>query len=153
MTPWRRRGVPVTVFVRDPSDALQKKPRFTQALAQLRAVIPNVVEANGTHEKVVIIDEHIVMWGSLNALSQRWSRELMTTANGHHWARRLLTHLHAKEFSRPPRYGVCNGQQVDLRRNGSSTWYWRCYSTACPEHGKGRHKGWTRTVTPRPPQH
>ncbi len=89
------RGVRVTVFVRDPSDALQKKPHFTQALAQLRTVIPNVVEANVTHEKVVVIDEHIVMWGSLNALSQRWSRELMTTARGHHWARRLLIHLRA----------------------------------------------------------
>jgi hypothetical protein len=147
------RGVRVTVFVRDPNDALQKKPHFAQALANLRAVVPNVVEVNVEHEKVVVIDERIVLWGSLNSLSQRRSRELMTTAHGHYWARRVLTHLHAEEFSRPPRCRACNGQQIDLRRNGSGTWYWRCYNAACPEHGKGRHKGWTLNVTLQRPQH
>jgi hypothetical protein len=146
------RGVRVTVFVRDPSDTLQKKQQFVESLARLRTVVPHVVEVNVEHEKVVIIDEHIVLWGSLNSLSQRWSRELMTTAHGHHWARRLLDHLHAEEFSRPPLCGACNGQKVDLRRQGSGTWYWRCYSTACPDHGKGKYKGWTRDVTLRRPQ-
>ena len=34
----------------------------------LRAVVPNVIEVNVTHEKVVVIDDHTVMMGSLNAL-------------------------------------------------------------------------------------
>ena len=55
---------------------------------------------------------------------------------GHHWARRLLTHLHAEEFSKPPRCGACKGQQVDLRRAQYGSWYWRCYNPACPDHGK-----------------
>ncbi len=38
------RGVRVTVFVRDPSDTLQRKRHFTEALNALRAVVPNVVE-------------------------------------------------------------------------------------------------------------
>lgn len=140
------RGVQVTVFVRDPSDTLQKRRHFAEALTELRAVVPHVVEVNVTHEKVVVIDEHTVMLGSLNALSQQWSREIMVTMRGAHWARKLLTHLHAEEFGRPPRCGACNGQLVDLRRKGSGPWYWRCYSTTCPEHGKGRYRGWTSEV-------
>jgi hypothetical protein len=140
------RGVRVTVFVRDPSDTLQKKKHFAEALAELRTVVPHVVEVNVAHEKAVVIDDHTVMFGSLNVLSQKWSREVMLTMQGRHWARKLLTHLHAEEFSRPPRCGACNGRQVDLRRKTSGSWYWRCYSTACPAHDKGRYRGWTRDV-------
>jgi phosphatidylserine/phosphatidylglycerophosphate/cardiolipin synthase-like enzyme len=82
---------------------------------QDRNLVPNVVEVHGTHEKVVVIDDHTVMLGSLKALSQHRSREVMITMRGHHWARKLLTDLHAEEFSKPPRCGACNGQQVDLR--------------------------------------
>jgi phosphatidylserine/phosphatidylglycerophosphate/cardiolipin synthase-like enzyme len=140
------RGVRVTVFVRDPSDPLQQKKHFIDALARLRAVVPNVVEVHTTHEKVVVIDDHTVMLGSLNALSQQRSREVMITMRGHHWARRLLTDLHAEEFSKPPRCGACKGQQVDLRRASDASWYWRCYNPACPDRGKGKHKAWTREV-------
>jgi len=141
-----RRGVRVTVFVRDPSDTLQQKQHFTEALAALRTVVPHVVEVNVTHEKVIVIDDRTVMMGSLNALSQHRSREVMITMRGHHWARKLLSHLHAEEFSQPPRCGACTGEQVDLRRTNSGTWYWHCYNGACLEHGKGKHRAWTREV-------
>jgi hypothetical protein len=139
------RGVRVTVFVRDPSDPLQRQEHYAEALAALRVVVPTVVEVNVTHEKVVVIDDHIVMLGSLNALSQHRSREVMITMRGYHWARKLLTSLHAEEFSKPPRCGSCQGQQVDLRRANDGRWYWRCYNPACPERGRGR-RAWTSTV-------
>lgn len=141
-----QRGVRVTVFVRDHSDPLQRKPQLAAALAELRAVVPQVVEVNVAHQKVVVIDDYIVLLGSLNVLSQRWSREVMISMRGRHWADKLLTHLHAEEFSRPPRCGACHGQQIDLRQRGNGSWYWHCYSTACPERGKGRHKAWTQDV-------
>ena len=149
------RGVRVTVFVRDPSDSLQQKKQFAEALAGLRTVVPNVVEVHETHEKIVVIDDHTVMMGSLNALSQQRSREVMITMRGHHWARKLLSHLHAEEFSKPPRCGACNGHQVDLRRtsSGSWHWYWHCYNGSCPEHGKGKYRAWTREVTLRSPRY
>lgn len=78
----------------------------------------------------------------------------MVTIHGRHWARKLLTHLHAEEFSRPPRCGACHGHQIDLRRKGNGgPWYWHCYNLACPEHGKGRYKGWTREVVLRRPRY
>jgi phosphatidylserine/phosphatidylglycerophosphate/cardiolipin synthase-like enzyme len=144
-------GVRGTVFVRDPSDPLQQKKHFAEALARLRTVVPNVVEVHATHEKVVVIDDHTVMLGSLNALSQQRSREVMITMRGHHWARKLLTNLHAEEFSKPPRCGACKGQQVDLRRATDGSWYWRCYNPACPDRGKG-NKAWTRAVILRSPR-
>jgi phosphatidylserine/phosphatidylglycerophosphate/cardiolipin synthase-like enzyme len=93
------RGVRVTVFVRDPNDSLQQKKQFTEALASLRTVVPNVVEVHVTHEEIVVIDDHTIMLGSLNALSRHRSREVMITMRGSHWARKLLTDLHAEEFS------------------------------------------------------
>jgi hypothetical protein len=147
------RGVRITVFVRDPSDTLQQKRHFTEALAALRAVVPNVVEVNVTHEKVIVIDDRTVMMGSLNALSQQRSREIMITMRGQHWARKLLTHLHAEEFGTPPRCGACKGQQVDLRRASGGSWYWHCYNTACPERGKGKYRAWTQEVILRSARH
>jgi phosphatidylserine/phosphatidylglycerophosphate/cardiolipin synthase-like enzyme len=124
------RGVRVTAFVRDPSDTLQQKKHFAEALAHLRTVVPNVVEVNVMHQKVVVVDERTVMFGSLNVLSQRRSREVMVTMQGHHWARKLLKELHAEAFARPPRCGACKRQTVDLRRT-SGTWRWRCHSPGC----------------------
>jgi phosphatidylserine/phosphatidylglycerophosphate/cardiolipin synthase-like enzyme len=108
--------------------------------------VPNVVEVNRVHEKVVVVDDHTVMLGSLNTLSQQHSRELMITMRGSYWARKLLANLHAEEFSRPPRCEACRGQQVDLRRAADGSWYWRCYNPACPDCGKGKYRAWTRAV-------
>ena len=99
----------VTVFVRDPSDHLQQKDHFVAALAELRAIVPRVVEVNVMHEKVVVIDDHTVMLGSQNVLSQRRTREVMITMRGEHWAGKLLNRLHAEEFSQPPPCAACHG--------------------------------------------
>jgi phosphatidylserine/phosphatidylglycerophosphate/cardiolipin synthase-like enzyme len=146
------RGVRITVFVRGPSDRLQQQRHYVEALASLRAVVPNVVEVDATHEKIVVIDDHIVMLGSLNVLSQHRSREVMITMTGHYWARKLLTELHAEEFSKPPRCGACKGQQVDLHRAKDNSWYWRCYNPACSNAGKGRYRAWTHDVILRSPR-
>ncbi|WP_330337808.1 AAA domain-containing protein [Streptomyces sp. NBC_00557] len=125
-----RRGVRVTVFVRDPYDTGQKKQ--AQLVKQLRAVVPTVVSVNVMHQKIVVIDEHTVLLGSLNTLSQSRSREVMLTIKGGHFARKILTHEHAEDFAKPPRCGACKGDDVDLRRRGDGSWYWRCFNRACP---------------------
>jgi hypothetical protein len=116
-------------------------------------LLPDPVPLEYSIEWLTYAIDHTVIMGSLNALSQHRSREVMITMRGHHWARKLLTHLHAEEFSKPPRCGACKGQQVDLRRAGSSgPWYWHCYNKACPERGKGRYKAWTLNVTLQSPR-
>jgi phosphatidylserine/phosphatidylglycerophosphate/cardiolipin synthase-like enzyme len=75
-----RRGVRVIVFVRDPYDAGPKKQ--AELVRQLRAVVPRVVPVNVMHQKIVVIDEHTVLLGSLNTLSQSRSREVMLTIRG-----------------------------------------------------------------------
>ncbi len=142
------RGVKVVVFTRDPSDMTQRSENSAEAVEALRGIGARVVEVNIAHQKIVVIDEHTVMLGSLNALSQHRTREVMITTRGAHFARKLLSALHAAEFSTPPRCGACGGDQVDLRRSGTGAkdYYWRCYSEACPDRGKGKSRAWIRTV-------
>ncbi|MCL7492721.1 AAA domain-containing protein [Streptomyces sp. MCA2] len=137
-----RRGVRVTVFVRDPYDTGQKKQ--ADLVKRLRAVVPTVVPVNVMHQKIVVIDERTVLLGSLNSLSQSRSREVMLTIKGGHFARKILTHEHAEDFARPPSCGACHGDEVDLRRRGNGTWYWRCYHRACP--ARRGDKAWQTAV-------
>lgn len=130
------RGVRVTVFVRDPTDNLQRKnPQYVQ---QLREIVPDVVPVNVMHQKIAVIDERTTLIGSLNPLSQSWTREVMLTLHGHHFARWLLSEQHAEDFARPPCCGACGLDQVDLRRGKADNWWWHCYNTACPARSGNR---------------
>ncbi|MFD8910394.1 AAA domain-containing protein [Streptomyces sp. NPDC059575] len=137
-----RRGVRVTVFVRDPSDTGQKKQ--ADLVRRLRAVVQTVVPVNVMHQKIVVIDEHTVLLGSLNSLSQNRSREVMLTIKGGHFARKILTHEHAEDFAKPPRCDACKGEEVDLRRRTDGSWYWRCFNRTCPARRGSR--AWEKAV-------
>ncbi|MFI7308619.1 AAA domain-containing protein [Streptomyces hygroscopicus] len=137
-----RRGVRVTIFVRDPYDTGQKKQ--TALVQRLRDVVQTVVRVNVMHQKIVVIDEHTTLLGSLNSLSQSRSREVMLTIKGHHFARKILAHEHAEDFARPPRCGACKGDEVDLRRRVNGSWYWRCFNRTCP--GRRGNRAWEMAV-------
>ncbi|HEX6968097.1 MAG TPA: AAA domain-containing protein [Micromonosporaceae bacterium] len=137
------RGVEVTLFVRSPRDGLQGRPDNQIYLNKLRELLHTVVEINEMHQKIVVIDEETVLLGSLNALSQSRTREVMLTVRGAHFARKLLEHEHAKTFAAPPRCGACGDTKIDLRR-GKSDWYWRCYSETCPARSKPGRKAWVQ---------
>ncbi|RBQ20614.1 hypothetical protein DP939_05850 [Spongiactinospora rosea] len=130
------RGVRITVFLRDPSDRLQD--RHLDLINQVRTVAHTVVSVNHMHQKIVVIDERTVMLGSLNALSQSRTREIMLTMRGAHFARRILEHEHAAEFSSPPACGRCGGSDIDVRRRKNGEWYWRCYARTCQVGSAGR---------------
>ena len=102
-----RRGVKISVFVRDPSDLLQGKHQFQEFLADIRAVVASVVEVNVMHQKIVVIDDKTVLLGSLNLLSQSRTHEVMLAMRGTHFARKLLEHEHTKEFAAPPLCEAC----------------------------------------------
>lgn len=140
-----RRGVRVTVFIRDGTDRIQRKPEIRPYIADLKAVVPTVVPVNVMHQKIVVIDEHTVLLGSLNTLSQKKSREVMLTMRGAYFARRLLKHEHAEVFARPPRCGRCGGDQIEIRRYQNG-WYWRCYATDCKTTASGRSDAWKRQI-------
>ncbi|MFF3157364.1 AAA domain-containing protein, partial [Streptomyces sp. NPDC057910] len=137
-----RRGVRVTVFVRDPYDTGQKKQ--VDLVRQLRAVVQTVVPVNVMHQKIVVIDEHTVLLGSLNSLSQSRSREVMLTVKGGHFARKILAHEHAEDFAKPPRCDACKGEEVDLRRRADGSWYWRCFNRTCP--ARQGNRAWEKAV-------
>jgi phosphatidylserine/phosphatidylglycerophosphate/cardiolipin synthase-like enzyme len=59
-----------------------------EARQQLRKGVPTVVSVNVMHQKIVVIDEHTVLLGSLNSLSQSRSREVMLTFKGGYFDRK-----------------------------------------------------------------
>ncbi|MHA6758917.1 AAA domain-containing protein [Streptacidiphilus sp. PAMC 29251] len=136
------RGVRVTVFVRDPTDNLQRKN--PQYVTQLREIVPTVVPVNVMHQKIVVIDERITLIGSLNPLSQKWTRETMVTLRGRHFARWLLSEQHAEDFAQPPTCDRCGLDQVDLRRGKGDNWWWHCYNTECPARNGTR--AWKKDI-------
>ncbi|MGA5038933.1 AAA domain-containing protein [Streptomyces capoamus] len=140
------RGVRVTVFIRDDTDQLQARPDNQRLIADLRAVVHTVVPVNVMHQKIAVIDERTVMIGSLNTLSQSWTREVMVTMRGGHFARKLLEHEHAEQFTRPPRCARCGGTSIELRRRKNGTWFWRCYDTVCKTGVNGRSNAWNADV-------
>ncbi|WP_258564995.1 AAA domain-containing protein, partial [Streptomyces sp. WELS2] len=140
------RGVHVTVFIRDDTDQLQARPDNQSLIADLRAVVHTVVPVNVMHQKIAVIDERTVMIGSLNTLSQSWTREVMVTMRGGHFARKLLEHENARLFARPPRCARCGGTSIELRRRKNGTWFWRCYDTVCKTGANGRSNAWNKDV-------
>ncbi|WP_433792665.1 AAA domain-containing protein [Actinoplanes sp. CA-252034] len=140
------RGVRITLFVRDPGDKTQREPKHQKFLADLRAVLHTVIEVNVMHQKIVVIDEQTTLLGSLNVLSQSWTREVMVAMRGAHFARKLLEHEHSADFSRQPTCGACGSSKVDLRRRRNGNWYWRCYAETCPKRTPSGRGGWTHDI-------
>ncbi|BFU43901.1 AAA domain-containing protein [Krasilnikovia sp. MM14-A1004] len=138
-------GVKIVVFVRDPSDDLQGRTSLQQQLKALRAVVPTVVEVYKLHQKIVVIDERLVLLGSLNTLSWRDTREVMLVMEGEYFARKLLKHEQAHAMARPPRCGQCGATTIALRRTVRQGWYWRCYAPTGDTGGDGEPTpcGWT----------
>lgn len=140
------RGVRITVFIRDDTDTLQRKPANQALIADLRAVAHTVVPMNVMHQKIAVFDEQTVLLGSLNALSQSWTREVMVTMRGAYFAGKLLAHEHAKIFARPPKCGRCGGTEIEIRRRRNGNWFWRCYAAACKTTASGRSHAWTQDI-------
>ncbi|MCX5446882.1 AAA domain-containing protein [Streptomyces nigrescens] len=140
------RGVQIKVFIRDDTDQLQRKATSQSLIADLRAVAHIVIPMHVMHQKIAVIDERTVMLGSLNVLSQSWTREVMLTMRGAYFARKLLAHEHAETFARPPRCGRCKGAEIEIRRRKNGTWYWRCYAAPCKTTPSGRTDAWTQDI-------
>ncbi|MGQ4443058.1 hypothetical protein ACN6LI_000491, partial [Streptomyces violaceoruber] len=75
-----------------------------------------------------------------------WTREVMVTIRGGHFARKLLEHEHAELFARPPKCGRCGGTSIELRRRRNGVWFWRCYDTACKTGRNGRSNAWNQDI-------
>lgn len=140
------RGVRITVFIRDDTDQLQRKPASQALIGDLRAVAHTVIPMNVMHQKIAVFDEQTVLLGSLNALSQSWTREVIVAMRGAYFARKLLAHEHAETFARPPKCGRCQGTEIEIRRRKNGNWFWRCYATTCKTTPSGRSNAWTQDI-------
>jgi hypothetical protein len=136
----------VSVVIRDDTDQIQARPDSQSLIADLRAVVHTVVPVNVMHQKAAVIDERAVMIDSRNTLAQPWTREVMMTICGGHFARKLLEHEHAELFTRPPKCARCGGTSIELRRRKNGVWFWRCYNAVCETGRNGRSDAWNQGI-------
>jgi AAA domain/PLD-like domain len=125
----RERGCRVVVFVLTDQDGNMDTSVAQRELARLREAATTVVQMQRMHQKIVVVDDRIVMYGSLNTLSSSHRREIMVINQGAYFAAKLLDHEHAKLFAEPHNCGRC-GEPAALRRSesgrGGYPWFWRC---------------------------
>lgn len=130
------RGVDVRVFIRPDEDRNMAKNWAQQELPALRHSGATIIRSDHEHRKVVVIDERIVLFGSLNVLSNSKTsntRESMLTLEGGEFARRLLEELQVRNLGTVHPCAQCEKPCEVRRATGRSTgWSWYCAS--CKKH-------------------
>ncbi|WP_197043620.1 AAA domain-containing protein [Saccharothrix sp. NRRL B-16314] len=123
------RGVDVRVFTRNDTDFIQRNDTNQEWLQALKATGARIIRARLEHKKIVVIDQQVVLIGSLNALSHGNSREVMLTCRGSAFAKRLLADLGADGFADPPACTRCRAE-TELHRSADrkrgTPYFWRC---------------------------
>jgi hypothetical protein len=125
-----KRGVRIRVITR----AGQSR-RLDEVIHQLRAHGISVDLWEQMHEKVVIIDDKIVWYGSMNVLQHRLSTELMIRSSDQSLCRAIVSMLagvtgEARAFDAlaNPLCSVCGGQMVRRSQKRS----YMCTTPGCP---------------------
>jgi phosphatidylserine/phosphatidylglycerophosphate/cardiolipin synthase-like enzyme len=124
------RGVDVRVFIRPDEDRNMAKNWAQRELPALRNSGATIIRSDHEHRKIVVIDERIVLFGSLNALSNSQTsntRESMLTLEGGKFAHRLLDELQARDLGTVHPCAQCRKPCEVRRATGRSTeWSWHC---------------------------
>ncbi len=123
------RGVDVRVFTRNDTDFIQSHDTNQEWLQALKDTGARIIRARLEHKKIVVIDQQVVLIGSLNALSHGNSREVMLTCRGSAFAKRLLADLGADGFADPPACARCRSEMELHRstdRKRGTPYFWRC---------------------------
>lgn len=124
-----RRRVDVRVFIRPDHDRNMRQAWAQQQLETLIAFGATIIRSDHEHRKIVVVDEHTVLLGSLNVLSNNpgKTRETMITMEGRAFAARLLEELRAEEVGTPERCGSCgSGMELRRREGRAPDLFWHC---------------------------
>jgi hypothetical protein len=125
-----QRGVSVRVFIRPDSDRNMASPRAQAQLPALYSSGATVIRSDHEHRKIVVVDRRVVLYGSLNVLSNNpgSTRESMLTLEGRAFAERLLVELEAETFGTPKPCTGC-GTVMEVRGGGKLRRFrWECRS-------------------------
>jgi superfamily I DNA and/or RNA helicase len=141
-------GVGIRCVTRTPANnpaiPHEQSTELLDALEQIGCIVDT---RWGMHEKALIIDDQVVWFGSLNALSHNGkTQEVMTRIEGNGLARQLLIFLsierrsatapnHNGIHTENPRCPDC-GRRVAYHRKGRYGPYWKCEDDLC----------WTRSA-------
>lgn len=90
-----KKGVKIYIITRDPKEHEEfMEPQSEDAIAWCEMVGVQVLLCTGNHHrKVAILDRKVLWEGSLNILSQAWSREIMRRIEGQELALQMFNFL------------------------------------------------------------
>ncbi len=94
------RGVKIYIFTRDPKEHDEfMEPQSETAIKWCEVMGIQVLLCVGNHHrKLAILDRKILWEGSLNILSQTYSREIMRRIQGQEFAREMFNFLKLQRF-------------------------------------------------------
>jgi hypothetical protein len=124
-----RRGVDVRVFIRPDTDRNMASTWAQRQLSGLRDSGATVIRSDHEHRKIVVVDQEVVLLGSLNVLSNSpgKTRETMITMEGRAFTARLLTELRAEEIGTVQVCDRCgNAMEVRRREGRTPDLFWHC---------------------------
>ena len=84
------------------------------------------------HQKIVVADEQLSVFGSMNMLSygktsSARSRDVMVTVHGRRFAERMLAHENAAELAQRRQCPVCGEPFTECGKTGRpQRWAWLC---------------------------
>lgn len=106
------------------------QPAAQRQLQDLDDTGATIIRSDHEHRKIVVVDDEVVLLGSLNVLSNKpgSSRETMVTMEGQQFARRLLGELRVDDIGTPKACPSCR-RTMDVRRRGRrAELSWQCGS-------------------------
>ncbi|HEY8455489.1 MAG TPA: AAA domain-containing protein [Actinopolymorphaceae bacterium] len=123
------RNVVVRVVVRATFERDIRGDRAREAIARLLDSAATVIRSDVEHRKVIVIDDHTVLLGSNNALSQSRSREIMVGVRGRAFVKELAKSMNLAALEDVPHCRSC-GCDYELRRSQDrrrgAPYFWRC---------------------------
>ena len=130
------RGVEIVVVTKDLGGRSKRERATYETLeATLAAWGIKVLHKRGMHEKIVLVDDHVIWVGSLNTLSFRNTQEIMERRQSptvvEHYTKTLrIKELIAEAAAGAPACPIC-GLEVVAAEGRNEPYYWTCVEKHC----------------------
>jgi len=115
------KGVNIKIITKPPREQMSREKELEEIYCYLRNLGIKIFQHYGTHEKIVIIDNHILYAGSLNVLSfNNSSKEMMIRTDSEIKVKKVLSVL-SKNYPKLKQYLSKDRQQVGIEQPVDST--------------------------------
>lgn len=130
------RGVEIFLITRDLEDrGARERSRYESMEGALRRWGVTIIHKSKMHEKLVVIDDEVLWVGSLNALSQGDSHEIMERRRNAQIVDEYLDRLKTRELidefvNAEDSCPICTAEMI-VREGSNDPFYWSCSQKGC----------------------